>query len=71
MERLLSKLVEWLEYFKKKDAINDKRFNNIEDFLSKSSDENIELLIKRLEKLEEEVLEDDNTTNTDDDGIIE
>lgn len=70
MEKILTMLVNWIEYFKKKDSVIDERINNIEEYLE-SLDSSLESLVTRLEKLEEkpkeevkEVIKDDTTINT-------
>lgn len=65
MEKLLESIVTWIEYFKKKDEVNDKRLDNIEDYLSERPSSDYSELISRLEVLEskEEVKANDTGTN--------
>ena len=56
MDKVLGKIVEWIEYFKNKDDVVDKRLENIENYLtnmsSKETDSKLDTLMERLEKLE-------------------
>lgn len=69
MEKLLESIVTWIEYFKKKDEVNDKRLDNIEDYLSERPSSDYSELISRLEVLESKEEVKNNDTGTDE--IIE
>lgn len=62
MEKLLELVVTWIEYFKKKDEILEKRLGNIEEYLESSTETNFTLFVKRLEALEKEGVKDDTGT---------
>lgn len=77
MEKILDRIIEWIEYFKKRDDLIEKRLLNIEDYLASSTEERIQELMDRLDKLEEVIEEpleeesDDEPTDSDSDGDIE
>lgn len=65
MDKLIEKIIEWIEYLKKKDDLTEKRLANIEDYLSNSTEEKINNLLVRLEALEEkEGVESESNTPT-------
>lgn len=61
MDKILNKIIEWLEYFKKKDLVFEERLNSIEEYLENSTDNSYSEILERLKKLEskEGVSEDD------------